>query len=191
MTSSQGNDKNFHLSHKDSFNIVYSLARGHSTCFLPFFRKNFGSEALGWPGFIAFIIMLLVGSFGRIPEMWLFLGVWTIAMLYQRASTTRARRRGIIRHSRYDGDVDTKLIKSRTTVKQVLEPLACVVFGVFFEAMGSSHGFALFIGWGAFSLCLVATIDRQLEIKRLQAMRDAEIEQRCLAARYRGEIEEP
>ena len=57
--------------------------------------------------------------------------------------------------------------------------------------MGLSHGFALFIGWGAFSLCLVATIDRQLENKRLQAMRDAEIEQRYLAARYRGEIEEP
>lgn len=191
MSNAHGNEKGFNLSHKDSFNIVYALARGHSTCFLPFFRKNFGSEALGWPGLTAFIIMLLVGSFGRIPEMWPFLGVWMIAMLYQRASTTRAMRRGVIRHSQYEGDVDTKLIKNRTTVKQVLEPLACVVGGVFFEAMGMSHGFALFIGWGAFSLCLVATIDRQLEIKRLQAMRDAEIEQRYLAARYRGEIEEP
>src|SRR5579871_1109540 len=142
MSAAQGNEQGFNLSRKDSFNIVYALAKGHSVCFLPFFRRNFGSEALGWPGLIAFIMILLVGSFGRIPEMFPFLGIWLLAMLCQRASTMRAMRQGVIRHSRYEGDVDTKLIKSRITVKQFLEPFACLVGGVCFEAAGLSHGFA-------------------------------------------------
>src|SRR5260221_7497558 len=146
MSGSQGNEKGFNLSNKDSFNILYALAKGHATCFLPFFRRNFGSEALGVPGVIALVLMLLVGSFGRIPEMWPFLGIWMIAMLCQRASTMGAMRRGVIRHSRYEGDVDTKLIKSRATVKQVLEPLACATAGVFIETAGMSHSFALFVG---------------------------------------------
>ena len=189
MPGSQVNENDFKLSRKDSFNIVYALAKGHSMCFLPFFRRNFGSEALGWPGFIAFVIMLAVGSFGRIPDMWYFLILWIGVMLAQRASTMREVRRGTIRHSRYEGDVDTRWIKSRTTVKQVLEPLVCVLAGVCIEAAGLSHELAMFVGSGAFSLALVAMIDRQLDEKRVQAMRDAEIEQRYLAARYRGEIE--
>jgi hypothetical protein len=176
---------------KESFNLLYTLARGHSMCFLPFVRKNFGTEALGWSGLTAFILMVVVGSFGQIADMWPFLGVWAVVMLIQRASSERARRDGVVRHSRYEGDVDTKLIKSPTTVKQVAEPLACVLVGVCVEAAGCSHEFAVFIGSGAFSLALVAMTDRQLDRKRVQAMRDAAIEQSYLAARYRGEIDEP
>jgi hypothetical protein len=189
MSGSQSSEKGFNPSNKDSFDVVYALAKGHATCFLPFLRKNFGSEALGIPGLIAFILMLLVGGLGRIPEMSPFLGVWIIAMAYQRASTMRAMRRGVIRHSRYEGDVDTKVIKSRATVKQFLEPLVCVTAWLCFEQMGFSHNFAMFFAWGAVSMALVAMIDRQLDNKRLEAMRDAEIEQRHLAARYRGEID--
>jgi hypothetical protein len=133
--------------------------------------------------------MLLVGSFARIPEMFPFLGLWAFVMLCQRASTVRAMRQGVVRHSRYDGDPDTKLIKSRTTVKQVLEPLFCLACAACLELAGLSHEFAVFVGWGAFSMAMVATIDRELDNKRLQAMRDAAIEQEYLAARYRGEIE--
>src|SRR5579871_704429 len=191
MRNAQGND--FNLTNQAKFNFVYALARGHATCFLVFVRKNFGGEALGWPGLTAFIIMLVVGSFGQIPEMWPFLGVWMLALLCQRAGTMKAARQGIIRHSRYDGDVDqkmAKLFRSRVAVKQIVEPLACVALAVFFEDyLGTSHGFALFFGVGAFSMAMVAVIDRQLDNKRLEAMRDAEIEGRYLTARYRGEIE--
>jgi hypothetical protein len=192
MSNPQGSDNGYNVSRKDSFNLVYAVARGHALCFIPFFRKNFGSEALR-PGLISLVIMLAVGSFGRIPEMWPFLGVWLFAMLCQRASTMRAMRRGVMRHSRYDGDVDekmAKLFRSRVAVKQIIEPLACVALAVFFEEyLGTSHGFALFFGWGAFSMAMVAMIDRTLDNKRLEAMRDAEIEGRYLTARYRGEIE--
>jgi hypothetical protein len=157
---------------------------------MPMPRLALSTEALGRPGLTAFIIMLLVGGFGQIPEMWPFLGLWMIVMLCQRASTQRAMRQGVIRHSRYEGDVETKMVKSRWTVKQVLEPLVCLIAAFILEDMGATHGFALFVGSGAFSLWFVATTDRELENKRLQAMRDAEIEQRYLAARYRGEIDE-
>jgi len=189
MSGSQNNENGFNPSRKDTFNFVYAAAKGYSTCFTPFIRRNFGSEALGFPGLFAFIIMLVVGSFGRIPEMWPYLAVWIVAMLLQRASTMRAMRRGVVRHSRYDGDVDRKLFKNRTTVKQFFEPVACVIAAVCFEQLGASHSFALFVGWGAFPLAFVAMIDRQLWNKRVQAMRDAEIEQRYLAAKFRGEVE--
>jgi hypothetical protein len=192
MAGSQGNETG--LCQKDSFNLLYVLAKGHSMCFLPILRKNFGTEALGRPGAIALVIMAAVGSLGRIPNMWPFLGLWSLAMLCQRASSERAKRQGVIRHSRYEGDVDEKAAKlfgSRAKVKLVAEPLACVLAGVCVEAMGLSHGLAVFIGAGAFPLALVAMIDRQLDHKRMQAMRDAAIEQSYLAARFRGEIDEP
>jgi len=190
MASSQGSDKGFELDNKDKFNIVYALARGYTTCFVVFFRKNFGKEALAWPGLIGASIMLAVGSFGRIPEMWSFFGIWLLAMACHRVSTMRALQQGVIRHSRYEGDVDTKLIKSRTTVKLVLEPLVCLLFAVLCQFIGLSHGFAMFFVCGAFALFLVAAIDQQLDNKRLEAMRDAAIEQSYLASRYRGETED-
>lgn len=191
MAGQQGNESG--LSRKDSFNALYGLAKGHSMCFLPFVRKNFGSEALGRPGAIALVILVAVGGLGRIPEMWPFLGFWILAMLCQRASSERAKRQGVVRHSRYEGDVDEQMVKrfgSRTAVKQVVEPLLCLLVGVGIETAGLSHGLAVFIGSGAVSLALVAMIDRQLDNKRVQAMRDAAIEQSYLAARYRGEIDE-
>jgi hypothetical protein len=191
MSSSQSNEKGFNPSMKDSFNILYVLAKGHAMCFLPFFRRNFGSEALGWPGFTAFILMLLVGSFGRIPELMGFMGIWIVVMLGQRASTMRAMRQGVVRHSRYEGDVDTKLCRNRSTMKRVVEPLVCVLAGVCIETAGISHGLAMFVGMGFFSLSVVAGIDRQLDQKRVQAMRDAAIEQSYLARRFSGEIEDP
>lgn len=189
MPGSQSNQNDFKLGQKETLNIVYTLAKSHSLCFLPFMRKNFGSEALGLPGVIAFVIILAAGSFGRIPEMGHFLVIWLGVMLAQRASTMRAKRRGVVRHSRYDGDVDTTWIKSRKTVKQVLEPLLCVVAGICIEGAGLSHEMAVFVGSGAFSLALVALIDGQLGEKRVQAMRDAEIEQHYFAAKYRGEVD--
>ncbi len=148
MSGGQGNEKGLNPGYKETFNIAYAVAKGHCICFLPFFRTNFGSEALGFPGLMAFAFMLLVGCFGRIPEMVPFLGVWAVAMLCQRAITMRAMRQGVVRHSRYEGDVDTKLIKNAMTVKQVVEPLACVIFGLCFEILGLSHGFAMYVGFG-------------------------------------------
>jgi len=189
MSNTQNTGNKFELSPKDRFNIAYSLAKGYSTCFTPFIRRNFGSEALGFPGLYAFFIIIAVGSFGRIPEMWPYLLAWLFAMMCQRLSTIRAMRRGVIRHSRYDGDVDRKLFKNRWTVKFFYEPVACVIAALCFKQLGASDKFVLFIGWGALPLLMVAVIDRQLDNKRLQAMRDAEIEQRYLVARYRGEVD--
>jgi len=102
-----------------------------------------------------------------------------------------ATRRGIILHSRYEGDVNTWLIKNRAAVKLLLEPLVCVILAVCFKLIGLSHGFALFFGWGAASLMFVAIIERQFERNRVRAMRDAAIEQKYFAARFHGEMNDP
>lgn len=188
MPGSQG-EQDLKLSRKDSFNAIYALAMGHAMCFLPFLRRDFGCEALGRPGITAFIMMILLAGLGVIPDLWPFIGIWMLAMLWQRLSTMRAMQRGVIRHSRYYGDIATRLSKNPKIVKLAIEPLLCILIGACLEAGGCSHGLAMFVGIGAFSLGLVALIDRQVDDKRLQAMRDAAIEQTYLAARYRGDIE--
>ncbi len=191
MPGSQGNEEGFNLSHKDGFNILYVLVKAHAMCFYPLLRKNFGSEALGWSGLAAFILMLVVGSFGRIPELMGFIVFWMVVMLYHRVSTMRQPGRGVVRHSRYEGDVDTRIFRNPRTVRRLVEPVFCLIVGVCIEYAGMSHGFAVFVGMGFVSLAMVEGIDRQLDNKRVQAMRDAAIEQEYLAARFRGEIEEP
>jgi hypothetical protein len=190
VSNSRGNEQGFNLSYKDSFNLAYVGAKAHAMCFLPFFRRNFGNEALGWPCATAFILMLLVGEFCQIPEMMGFMGFWMIVVLGQRASTMRQFRQGVIRHSRYEGDTTSRLIRNPSTVKRVVEPLVCVLGGVCIEAAGVSHGLAVFVGMGAFSLAFVAGIDKELDDKRVQAMRDAAIQQSYLAARFRGELDD-
>jgi hypothetical protein len=173
-----------------SFNVVYWLANSYAMCFLPFLRQNFGREALGAYGLGAFILMVGAGSFGRIEEMWPYLGFWMFALFYHRMSTGRALRRGEIRHTRYDGDVTRWFYMKPSNAKLIGEPLFCLMGAGACELAGLSHGFALFIAWGALALLLVAGIDREAERKRLDAMRDAEIEMRYRAAVYRGEIDD-
>src|SRR5258708_30601556 len=126
-------EKGFNMSKQESFNLLYALAKGHATCFTVFFRRNFGSEALGWPGLIALVLQFLIAGFGRVPDMLVFTGIWVIALACQRVSTMKAMRRGVVRHSRYAGDVDTRVFRNRSFVKFVLEPLVCVVVGVCLE----------------------------------------------------------
>jgi hypothetical protein len=190
VSNSRGNEQGFDLSYKDCFNLVYVVAKAYAMCFLPFFRRNFGGEALGWPGATAFILMVLVGGLCQIPEMVGFMGIWMMVMLFQRASTKRQIRRGVLRHSRYEGDTTSRLCGNRSMVKLVIEPAVCALGGVCIELAGISHGLAVFVGMGFIPLVFLARIDKELDNKRLQAMRDAAIEQSYMAARFRGEIDE-
>jgi hypothetical protein len=171
----------------DILGVLLLIANAHATCFTVFFRSNFGVEALGFPGLTAFLMMVVYGTL-RAPEMFIYLGAWFIALLAQRMRTLRMVRQGCRVHSRYTGypALAMKLpgVTERTAVVLV-EPLLCLLVGAFLYCT-VSQALGGFVMFGVASLLFRYGIEQQITRKRVQTMRDAEIEQRYLAERFRG-----
>jgi hypothetical protein len=177
---------------RESFNLLYAMAKVHAMCFWPFIRRDFGPATLGFPAFYALLLMLLIGGLGQIPEMFPYLGFWLFAFICQRARTSRLVRKGVIWHSRSEGypwlAMSSPLARTESIARTLFEPLMCLFTGVALYQV--SQGLGVFVVAGFGSLIMVEGINRELDRKRLAAMRDAEIEQKSLAARYRGLVDE-
>ena len=186
------NQQNQEFGMKDSFNVFYAVCRVHTFCFLPFIRRDFGTDALGFPAACALLLMLMVGGLGRIPEMFPYLLFWLFVMMWQRGRTSRLVRRGVVWHSRYEGDpwlaLSIPFVRKASTAKRLIEPVLCLLVGAALHDV--SHGLGVFVMAGFFSLAAVDGIHREIDRKQLAAMRDAEIEQKWLAARYRGQVDD-
>ena len=178
---------------RESFNLLYAAAKVHAMCFWPIIRRDFGTEALGFPAFFAMVLMLMVGAFGRIPEMFPYLGFWLIMLILARARTFQMVRQGVVWHSRYEGipwlALCFPLIRTESRAKRMMEPVLCLLAGAAVYQL-LSHGLGVFIMAGFLSMAIVVGINDELDRKRLAAMRDAEIEQKWLVARYRGQVDE-
>jgi hypothetical protein len=176
---------------RETFNLFYATAKIHAMCFWPIIRRDFGTEALGVPALCAMVLMAMVGAFARKPEMFAYLGFWLMMLICQRARTFRQVRQGVVRHSRYEGSPWLALcfpgVRTEGKAKR-LEPMLCLLAGAALCQVSESLG--VFVMAGFFSLAIVFNIDRELDRKRLTAMRDAEIEQKWLAARFRGQVDE-
>src|SRR5690349_15604848 len=84
-------------------NVGYVVANGWSACLWPFMRRGFGMEALGVTGLVGLGIQLLCICIAGAPEMVGYMFVWLGLVLYHRARSWRAERRGEVQHSRYAG----------------------------------------------------------------------------------------
>jgi len=178
---------------RESFNLLYAAAKVHSMCFWPIFlRRDFGTEALGFPAFFALVLMLLIGGLGRMPEMFPYLGFWLFMLILQRARTFRLVRQGVVWHSRYEGypwlALCIPFVRKESRAKSLVEPVLCLLAGAALYQV--YQGLGVFVMAGFFSMVVVDGINRELDRKRLAAMRNAEIEQKWLVARYRGLVDE-
>lgn len=183
----QQQQKNNELDMQGSFNLAYFLAHSHATCLTPFIRTDFGREALGMNGLCALILLLAYGSFTNSAAMWIFLLLWILALLRQRLKGIENRNKGIAIHSRYNGYpwLSFKLFprtKDETSARGI-DGFLCMGMGALLSYVDPPLGW--FIGVGGFSLLFVEALIVELRKKRLQAMQDAEIEQRDLAEHYR------
>lgn len=175
---------------REGFNLLYALCKIHAYCFWPILRRDFGTNGLGFPAFFAMFLILLVGALGRIPEMFPYLGVWLLALACQRIRTFWLVRHGAVWHSRYEGYPWLALCFLRdgkeSKARLLVEPVLCLLIGValyqFYPRLGG------FVMAGFLSMTMLEVINRELDRRRLAAMRDAEIEQRWLGARYRGQV---
>jgi len=176
------------LTMRGSFDLLYFLSLCHSTCFSVFLRRGFGCEALGFNGFGAFIMLMLIAGADHTGLMTMYFWAWFLALLCQRMVTIGNKRKGIIEHSRYNGWPRVAMafpgVKRESTARSVVEPLICLAAGL---ALGEfSEPAGTFIMAGAFSMTVIETADRHLQRQRAQRMHDAAIEMRNAAAMYRG-----
>lgn len=165
-----------HLTPKNCTNIIHQLAMCHATCFHVFLRKDFGDEAFGGltgPG--AFILMVIMAGSDRIMLMYFW--VWLCALLMQRARSTTNRWKGIVVHSKCNGyaAVAMKLFRVRSEPQaRKLEPLLNLMVGIPMLYVSDVAG--KFIALGAVSMWFVEGTIRWTDRRKMQAMRDAQID---------------
>jgi hypothetical protein len=143
--------------------LVLLVANAHATCVTVFTRSHFGVEALGVPGVAALVLMLAYGCL-RAPEMFVYLGCWLVALIIQRIGTFRLVRQGWRAHSRYAGYPALAM-----RLPWVTERVAVTLIEPLLFRQG---------------------IEQEITRKRVQKMRDAEIEQRYIADRFREQVDD-
>ena len=167
---------------------IFLLVGGHSACFWPFMRKNFGVRAFYVHGLVALAMLIAFSASIPRPEPRLFLPVWLGLVIFHRGVSLHRQWKRIECHSNYDGEpwLANRLFgwPSELAAKSFCEPLLLAVIGsLLFYALSEPLG--LFVGLGSVSLFVKKTIERGIENAEIQVMRDKEIEMRARMARYR------
>lgn len=174
------------LTMESSFNGLNILVNAHASTLTPLSRTDFGSEGLGMPGFIGLFLILGWGCYFNCYPMFIYFLVWMGVLLCQRVKTFINWRRGVIVHTHYNGYPWIV----RRFFPRLSEPNAKAVEAfAFFGIGGVIAQFIPPLGW-YFMLGLPSILASEAIIvattkRRLQAMRDAEIEQQYLAEMYR------
>ena len=169
------------------FNALFNIAYGHAIIMIVFLRSNLGREAVGFYGIFSLALIFLWGGLTNSFAMFIFLGAFVLALISQRMKTFTNERKGILLHSRYNGDsvVSKRLFPRMSDLNlRGMDAFLCLVIGAVLTIVDKPLG--VFIGLGCISILLTEQISREIYRKRMQAMRDAEIEQRYLAERYRS-----
>jgi len=182
MFNQQGND----LTLRSGVNLFYIVVNAYAMCFLPFSRHTFGSEAFAWSGPAALVLMIVYGGFANCDLMVPYMGIWLVLIVFHRIRTAWLLRRGWSIHTRYQGTpwlgFMVPFVRKTETAK-FWETSSCLVIGPYLCYVNESLG--QFILFGYFGLLAKWAIDNHIEIKRIQRMRDAEIEMRDMVDRMR------
>ena len=167
---------------RESVNLLYIAAKGMAACVWPFIRSHPGVHALGAPGVIALLIILLYAAGQNAPEMMTYLVVWFLVVAFRNAQARRQERRGRGEHSRYDGwpwlAMRLPFVRDEVKAKGV-EPFVCFAIGVFICPLSEPMG--KFVMLGAVGLLLVRVMELRANEVRARRMRDAMIEMRQLS----------
>jgi hypothetical protein len=170
----------------DSFHLLYFLASSHALCLTVFLRRDFGREAIGMMGLAAGLMILTYGSLMNSLAVWYFFLAWILAVLAQRIRQHHNWRTGVSLHSRYPGDswLAYRLfprLKSEPNARAV-DAFLCLAIGGLLTQLSPPLGW--FVMTGFVSILVCEAIRVELTRKRLQAMRDAQLEQQYIAQEY-------
>jgi hypothetical protein len=173
---------------RGGFNLLTALIHGHAMTCTIFMRSHLGRDSIGFAGMFGFFMMLVYGGLMNSYPMFIYLCLYLLAVLCQRMKTYSNWRKGIIVHSRSIGYpwLAFKLfprIKTENNARGA-EAFLCLAVGwLLMTYVDQPLGWWVMFGW----VSIMATESMIVEVqrRRLQAMRDAEIEQSALADAYR------
>jgi hypothetical protein len=171
---------------KGSFNFAYVLLKGHALTGRVFTSTDFGSESMGFAGIVGFMAILVYGGMMNSYAMFLFLIAYLLAVIAQRMKQFRNRRNGVILHSHYNGYpwLALKLFpRLKEADGRAVEGFMCLAIGGLLTYVDPALGW--YVMGCFFSILLSEGFDNEARRRRLQAMRDAELEVRDLAENYR------
>lgn len=182
-------DKGLHgpadqMSFRTSVNMCGFAALCVASTVTPLFRKRFGSEALGFNGFFAFVILCFVAEPAGPAGSWYVLA-WVMCLVMHRIGVLMRWWDGVVVHSFYSGDpwVARLICRNDAVAKWLVEPL--LVGGIGWATFQVNVPLGTWWMICAVALVLVQGIECQLSYQRIQAMRNAEIEMRYYAELYR------
>lgn len=175
------------LTMASTFNAANFLSHAHALAFTVFLRTDFGREGIGIHGLVTVFLILGYGSFAQCYAMFPFFGLWMLAVICQRIRQFVNWRRGVIIHSFFNGDpwVSKRLFPrlSELNAKGVDGFLCLAIGGVIAQF---DKPFGLFIMAGFVSILFTEAVMVEATKRRLQAMRDSEVEQRYYADKFRS-----
>lgn len=174
------------LTMANSLNGACLLAHAHALTCTVFLRTDFGKEGIGIAGLISIVLILGWGSASNSMPMLVFFACWILAVICQRIKQVINWQRGTVIHSRYNGyPIVSKRLFPRMSELNARGVDAFICFGV----GGLLTQFDKPLGWfvmaGFVSILFTEAMMVEATRRRLQQMRDAEIEQRTLAELYK------
>jgi hypothetical protein len=157
-----------------------------------FLRRGFGRRYFGGQAVAVFPLVLVYSVFWPRQDprpLMGFLVAYLLACAWSRIDTIRRERRGEIQHSHYNGTPTVLLWRvfkgwlSERAAKAIVEPLAVAGIGILLLPYMEPLGFYLVIA--AQGMLVSTGFARAYEQQRLMNARDAYLEQRHLAERFR------
>jgi hypothetical protein len=138
--------------------------------------------------------MVFWAATSRDPFLWAWVALWVGCFAFRRIESIRLWRQGVRIHSYYDGwpRDGMNYVKSEKIAKLVVEPVLVGLLGGFVMWIYSENGWPLdglprFLLLGCFTLPAVETIKQLVWHKRVEAVKDARIEQEQQIMRYRDQ----
>lgn len=176
-----------HLTMANAYNGISLLAHSLSLTCTVFLRTDFGREGIGVLGLCSIVLMLFYATFTQCPAMLVYFWLWILAVICQRIKQAMNRRRGVILHSYYNGyPWLVKRVMPRISERNAkgVEAFLCMFIGFGLAQLDPPLGW--FVIAGGVATLLAETLIVEQSRRRLQMMRDAEIEQRYLAEQYKS-----
>lgn len=170
-----------------SFNGAHFLANAHALSCTVFLRTSFGREGIGMHGLVTMLMILSYGCFMQCLAMFPFFAVWFLAVIFQRVRQWTNDRRGVTVHSRYTGYpwLSKRLFPRMSELNaRGVDAFLCFAVGGVIAQFDKPFGW--FVMAGFLSIMFSEAVMVETTKRRLQAMRDAEIEQRSLAEQYKS-----
>lgn len=192
MSTQQQNDGT--LSWKQNFNIAYAFALWHQRAITVPMRDKYGVQALGFPCFFAFLLMMLWYTFTRDDFMLAWIGLWILCWIKRRSEAIQLAQGGAKIHSQYDGWPRDAIRIGRTekAAKQFVEPALTGILGMmafkFYEYNGwPVTGLPYFLLFGMASLPFVFWVQRSAWQRRIQGTADARLEQEMILRDFQNQ----